>query len=162
MPINLSSQTPNLNSGTNTFTGTNKFKNSLTQETTSNAAQCINGFVSELLTLGTGAATTDTSMDLPVNSVIKSVVGRVTTAITTASTFDVGDPTTAQRFATGVSGALSTTFVGLNHRKGAVSTDAAGPTQITTAKVRVTCNTTPGAGVVRITIFYEQFVAPTS
>lgn len=160
--INLGSQTPNLNSGNNTFTGTNKFKNSVTQETTANGAQWVRGFVSEALTLSTGGATTDTSMDLPANSVIEAVVGRVTTAITTASTFDVGDPTTAQRFATGVSGALNTTFVGLNHLKGGVSTDATGPTQGSTAKVRVTCNTTPGAGVVRITIFYSQFVAPTS
>jgi hypothetical protein len=162
MSVNLGSTVPNLISGANTFTGTNKFKSTVTQETVANASQAVHGFVTELLTLSTGAATTDTSMDLPANSIILAVVGRVTTGITTATTFDVGDPTTQARFATGVAAAISTTFVGLNHQKGGVSTDAAGPVQASTAKVRVTCNTTPGAGVVRLTIFYQSFIAPSS
>lgn len=162
MPLNNTNPAIDTLPLTNTFTGANTFKNSLTIETTSNGAKWIRGFVSELLTLSTGGATTDTSIDLPANSVIESVVGRVTTAVTTASTFDCGDPTTAQRFATGISGALNTTFVGLNHQKGGVSTDATGPTQVSTAKIRITCNTTPGAGVLRLSCFYRQFIAPSS
>ncbi len=128
--------------------------------TSANNAAATRGQESELLTIA-AAATTDTMMDLPANSVIKAVVGRVTTAIPTATSFTVGDPTTAARFAAGVSTAAGTTFVGLTHVD---QTGAAGPKQIGTAKLRVTPNLTPGAatGVVRITVFYEAFIAPTN
>jgi len=154
----------NLLTATNVWTGPNTFQTAtLAQQTTSNGAIVTFGWVTELLTINTGGTTTDTVIDLPANSIIESVVGRVTTALTVATSFDVGDPTTTSRFATGIAVALNTTFVGLNHWKGSVSTDAAGPTQGSTAKVRITANGgTPGAGVVRLTVFYRTLTPPTS
>jgi hypothetical protein len=120
------------------------------------------GVATELLTLSTGAATTDTTANLlPANSLIDSVVVRVTTGITTAVSFTVGDATTGARFATGVAAAAGTTSVGLLHKNPDVAA-AAGPVQTTAAKVRITCNTTPGAGIVRITVFYRTFAPPSS
>lgn len=126
-----------------------------------NAAQWIHGQSSELLTIA-AAATTDTAGNLlPANSIIEAVVVRVTTVIPTAATFTVGDATTAARFASGVAVAANTTSVGLT---AVDQTGVAGPKQTAAAKVRITPNATPGAatGVVRITVFYRQFVAPTS
>lgn len=128
---------------------------------TANGAEWIHGSASELLTIA-AAATTDTTANLlPANSIIESVVVRVTTVIPTAATFSVGDATTAARFATGVAVAATTTAVGLTHCD---QTGAAGPKQTAAAKIRITPNVSPGAatGVVRITVFYRQFVAPTS
>jgi hypothetical protein len=128
---------------------------------TANGAYWEHGSVSELLTIA-AAATTDTSADLlPADSIIEAVVVRVTTVIPTAATFTVGDATTAARFATGVTVAATTTAVGLTHSD---QTGAGGPKQVSAAKVRITPNLTPGAatGVVRITVFYRRFVAPTS
>lgn len=129
-----------------------------------NAAQWIQGQASELLTLSTSGTTTDTSANLlPANSIIEAVVARVTTTITTATDWKLGDPTTAGRFtAANATMTAGTTDVGLLHWSGAVTTLAAGPSQSAAAKVRVTTTGTPGAGAIRITVFYRQFVAPTS
>ena len=129
-----------------------------------NNAQRTWGQASELLTLSTAGATTDTTANLlPADSIIESVVVRVTTTITTATDWSVGDATTAARFAaanaTMTAGATS---VGLQHLQGSVATDAAGPVQTAAAKVRITTTGTPGAGAVRITVFYKTFGAPTS
>lgn len=128
---------------------------------TANAAEWIHGSASELLTIA-AAATTDTTANLlPANAIIEAVVVRVTTVIPTAATFSVGDATTAARFATGVAVAATTTAVGLTHVD---QTGAAGPKQTAAAKIRITPNAVPGAatGVVRITVFYRQFIAPQS
>jgi hypothetical protein len=129
-----------------------------------NGAYVIQCSATELLTLSTGAATTDTTANLlPADAIIDSVVTRVTTTITTAVSFSVGDPTTAARFSADAAGLTAgSTRVGLDHMSGAVTTLAAGPTQAAAAKVRITLNATPGGGVIRITVFYRQFVAPTS
>lgn len=126
-----------------------------------NGATWQRGFATELLTLSTSGTTTDTSANLlPANSIIEAVVARVTTTITTATNWKLGDATTAGRF-TAANGTLTagTTDIGLVHID---QTGAAGPRQTAAAKVRVTCTGTPGAGAVRITVFYRQFVAPTS
>jgi hypothetical protein len=126
-----------------------------------NGAYTEHGVASELLTIA-AAATTDTTANLlPANAAIDAVTVRVTTVIPTAATFSVGDATTAARFATGISTAATTTAVGLTHVD---QTGAAGPRQTAAAKVRITPNATPGAatGVVRITVHYHLFVAPTS
>lgn len=130
-------------------------------ENSANGAQWISGQASENLTLNTGGATTDTSANLlPANSVIRAVVVRVTTAISTATAFTVGDATTAGRFlATGTGLTLGSTGVGLVHVD---QTGAAGPRQTAAAKVRITTTGTPSGGAIRITVFYEQYVAPTS
>jgi hypothetical protein len=137
---------------------------SATNVGTANGALWVNGSSSELITLSTSGTTTDSSANLlPAGALIQSVACRVTTTITTATDWSVGDGTTAARFssanATLVSG---TTSIGLNQMKGAVTTDAAGPTQAAAAKLRITTTGTPGAGAIRCTVFYSQFTAPTS
>jgi hypothetical protein len=128
---------------------------------TANGGQWILGSASELLTLSTSGATTDTSANLlPANAIIESVVARITTTITTATNWKLGDATIAGRF-TAANGTLTagTTDIGLVHID---QTGTSGPRQTAAAKVRVTTTGTPGAGAVRITVFYRQFVAPTS
>lgn len=123
------------------------------------------GYNTELVTLATGAAVTDTTGNLlPANSVIDSVDGIVTTLITTAVSWGLGDPTTAARFTATNAGAvtLGTRLTGLAHWQGGISTDAAGPVQTSAAKVRITVNANPAAGAVRVVVFYHQVTAPTS
>jgi hypothetical protein len=129
---------------------------------TTNGGQWLRGSNSELLTLSTVGSTTDTAGNLlPANSIIESVVARVTTTITTATDWKLGDATQAARFtnanATLVAG---TTTVGLNQADPTVASANLGPVQTSAAKVRVTTTGTPGAGVIRITVFYRQFVPP--
>lgn len=128
-----------------------------------NGEQCVRGCSTELITLSTSAATTDSVGNLlPTNAIIDAVVTRVTTAIATAASFTVGDDTTAARFAASSTGITAgSTQVGLAAMQGGVSTNAAGPVQTTAATVRITCNATPSAGVVRVTVFYRQYVPPT-
>jgi hypothetical protein len=131
-----------------------------------NGSTWIRGSNSELLTLSTAGATTNTSANLlPANSIIEAVVIRVTTAISGGgvTAFSVGDSTTAARFSASAGGlTLGSTRVGLQHQQGSVTTDAAGPVQVTATTVRITCDATPTAGVIRIIVYYKQFVAPTS
>jgi hypothetical protein len=121
----------------------------------------VRGEATELVVIA-AAATTDTVGNLlPANSVIRAVAVRVTVLIPTAATFKVGDATTDTRFATGVLVAAGTTNVGLTHVD---QTGAPGPIQAAAAKVRITPNLTPGAatGRVRVTVYFDTFVAPTS
>jgi hypothetical protein len=115
------------------------------------------------LTLSTSGTTTDTSANLlPANSIIDSVVARVTATITTATDWSLGDANVGTRFASANSTMTNgSTSVGINQWKGSVNADNNGPTQASAAKVRVTTTGTPGAGVIRITVFYRQFTAPT-
>jgi hypothetical protein len=132
---------------------------------TPNGAQWVRGSASELLTLSTVGLTTDTSANLlPAGAVIEAVVCRVTTTITTTTNWAVGDANVSNRFSSANATLTSaTTAVGINHFAGSVTTDNAGPTQSAAAKVRITCTgANPGAGAIRITVFYRQFVAPTS
>lgn len=119
------------------------------------------GMASELLTLSTSGTTTDTSANLlPANAIIEAVVARVTTTITTATDWKLGDATTAGRFS-----AANSTMIAGTTQVGTIQADqtgAAGPRQVSAAKVRVTTTGTPGAGVIRITVFYRSFTAPTS
>lgn len=137
----------------------------LDQVSAANGAIWTRGMVTELITLNTGGLTTDSVADLlPANSIIEAVVGRVVTTITTTSDWAIGDPTTSDRFASpNATLVAGTTFVGLNQFSGAVSTLAAGPTQAAAAKVRITCTgANPGAGSIRVTVFYRTFTPPTS
>lgn len=129
-----------------------------------NGSFVVHNSATELLTLSTIATTTDTAASLlPQDAIIDAVLTRVTTTITTAATFSVGDPTTGARFSASAAGiAAGSTRVGIDHWSGAVTTLAAGPSQAAAAKVRITTNVNPGAGVIRITVIYHQFVAPTS
>ena len=128
---------------------------------TTEGAVWTQGVASELLTLSTAGTTTDTSANLlPANSIIEAVVARVTTTITAATDWKLGDATTPGRF-TAANSTLTagTTDVGLVHVDQA---GAAGPRQTTAAKVRITTTGTPGAGVIRVTVFYRQFTPPAS
>lgn len=119
------------------------------------------GTISELLTLSIAGTTTDTAANLlPANSLIEAVVARVTTTITTATDWKLGDATIAGRFsAANATMTSGTTQVGTVH---ADQTGTSGPRQVAAAKLRVTTTGTPGAGVIRITTFYRQFIPPTS
>lgn len=117
----------------------------------------------ELITLSTGAATTDSSANLlPAGAIILGVTYLVTTTITTAVNFSIGDTTTAARFVSGATGVTAgDTGVGLLMNNPDVAA-AAGPVQSAAAKVRITLNTTPGAGVIRVQVYYMTFSAPTT
>ena len=140
------------------FSGSLKLNNTI--KATAQGATWISGSVTELTTIA-ASATTDTTIDLPANAVIRAVVGRVTVQPPGTTTMTVGDPTTAARFATGISTAASTTFVGFIQ---ADQTGAPGPRQTSTAKVRYTPNATPSdnTGRVRTVVFYDVFSPPTS
>ncbi|KKK49743.1 hypothetical protein LCGC14_3131980, partial [marine sediment metagenome] len=128
-----------------------------------NAGKWIRGQISEEITLSTGGATTDSAGNLlPANSIIEGVVARVTETITTATDWALGDATQAARFlAASTNLTLGDTEVGLAHRQPSVA-DALGPVQSAAAALRVTCSGTPGAGKIRVEVYYSQFVAPTS
>lgn len=129
---------------------------------TANQAQWIAGVISEEITLSTVGLTTNSVADLlPANSIIEAVVARVTTTITLTTNWALGDPTTAARFnPASASLAAGTNSVGLTHVD---QTGAAGPKQVAAAKLRITCTgANPGAGKIRVTVFYRQFAAPTS
>jgi hypothetical protein len=116
----------------------------------------------EQTTLGTGATTTATSGNLAVaNSQIKAILLRVTTTITTAANFTVkvtggnafcqiGTATTSNSTLT-----AGTTYVMVPcaHADAYVSS---------ATTLTYTLNANPGAGVIRATVVYEDFGAPTS
>lgn len=120
--------------------------------------------ISEAITLSTSGTTTDSVANLlPANAIILSVSARVTTTITGATDWELGDATTAARFLSPVATLTAgTTAVGLNHLKGGVSTDAAGPVQTSAAQLRITTTGTPSAGVIRVTVVYLDTTPPTS
>jgi len=120
------------------------------------------GQTEETITLATDAAYTDSTANmLPANAIIYGVGCVVVTEITTAANWSAGDATTAARFF-----AAQTTLtqgfqvLGLAHHQGGISTDATGPVQTAAAKLRITLNTTPGAGVVKCVTNWGRFAAP--
>lgn len=144
----------------------NVIKKSDDLQQTPNAAQCIRGQLSEEITLNTGGTTTDSAANLlPANAIIEAVVARVTQGITTATDWKLGDASQAARFLGAQSGgqlALGATAVGLAHRDPTVASADLGLVQSAAAKLRITTTGTPGAGKIRITVFWTQFIAPTS
>jgi len=102
------------------------------------------------------AATTDTTIQIPVNAVVFAVSVRVTTAIPTAATFTVTGTTSGTTFNTAsVSTALNSTDVGTlatPYKNGAAQT------------IRITPNLTPGdtTGRVRVTIHYYDITVAAS
>lgn len=127
-----------------------------------NGATAADTFSTESLTLSTGATTTATSGNLaPANSRIEAILVRVTTTITTAANFTVkvtggnafaqiGTATTSNSTLT-----AGTTYV-------LVPAAYADQYNATATTLTVTTNANPGAGAVRLTSIYRQFVAPTS
>ena len=111
--------------------------------------------LTELTTIG-AVATTDTVIQIPANVIVKAVSVRVTVAIPTATSFTVIGSTSTTAFNTeAVSTAVNTTNKGnLNcpYNNGAAQT------------IRITPNETPAdnSGRVRVTIWYEDSIPPTS
>lgn len=128
----------------------------------------VQGIVEENVTLSTAGATTDTTIDLPADSLIDAVTIRITTTITgiDSTSLQFGDSNVATRFGSVSAFTSGTTGVGINQWKGSVTADNAGPTQTSTAKVRLTlaggADNTPSAGAVRVAIHYRTFTAPTA
>jgi hypothetical protein len=122
-------------------------------------AKTICGQMEEIITLSTSGLTTNSAQNLlPANSVILGVTARVVTTITTTTNWALGDGSTAARFAA-ANGTLTagTTEVGLAH------IGSAGMTQVAAAALRITCTgSNPGAGAIRVTVFFEQYVPATS
>ena len=105
-----------------------------------------------LLTGLTGATVTATNL-IPANCILLGVTARVTTAVTGATTFDIGDGTTANRFGDDIAIALGTT-----------ANNCIAPALITAAtNVVLTANGSNfTGGAVRLTAHFMTLVAPTS
>lgn len=105
-----------------------------------------------LLTGLTGATVTATNL-IPANCILLGVTARVTTAITGATTFDIGDGTTANRFGDDIAIALNTT-----------AQNCIAPALVTAAtNVVLTANGSNfTGGEVRLTAHFMTLVAPTS
>lgn len=142
------------------FAGTLKLASTITAG--GNGGTSTRTFISELLTLNTGATTTATAANLaPANSRLVAIKYRITTTITTAASFTIGvtggnafvtcgtSTTTQSVMTAGTTGILVPNL----HADGYNTADAT---------VTVTTNANPGAGVIRLTMEYEQLVAATS
>ena len=113
----------------------------------------------ELLTLATGpTTTTDTTIQLPVNSIAIAASVRVVTAFACAAgTFDVGVSGATTRYGSGFSTAAGTTNPGTNDALRYYS--AATSIRITAC---VGFGGPPPGGQVRVTIYYIEVTPPTS
>jgi len=107
--------------------------------------------------------TESTANLLPADAIIEAVTARVLTSLVDATEWAVGDGTTATRFTYFNSTvAAGTTVVGLNHVIPDLGSPVVGGAQQTVAgKVVVTTATTPSAGIVRVSVYFSRFVAPT-
>lgn len=117
---------------------------------------------SELLTLSTGGTTTVTAANLvPANSVIESIAYRITTTITTATAFTV-KVTGGNVFNTIGTATSSQTTMTANAT--GVLVPSAFADQYNSAATTITVDTTgtPGAGVIRLTVFSKRIVPPAS
>lgn len=119
----------------------------------------VRGFSEEEVTLSTSGTTSDSVGNLlPANSLILAVVGYVTTTITTATDWALGISGAGTRFASAnATMTAGATSIGINQWSGTVAI-----AQAAAAKVRITTTGTPGAGKIRVGVFYLQFTAPTS
>ncbi len=110
-------------------------------------------------TLSTSGTTTNTGRScLPETAVIDAVVYRITTTIKTAASFTIGDATTAARFCATQS-TLTAGTTGICFAQ-ADQTGAGGPKQASAASVRVTTNANPGAGAIRLIVYYHTWTPP--
>lgn len=110
---------------------------------------------SQLLTIA-AAPTTDSTIQIPLNSILKFVSVRTRTAIPTAATYTVTGATTGTVFNT----AAVSTAAGSTDKGNAAGAYYNGAAQF----IRITPNMAPAAGTgqVRITICYEDVTPPTS
>ncbi|HZN97990.1 MAG TPA: hypothetical protein VFB61_09710 [Gemmatimonadales bacterium] len=123
------------------------------------------GSASEEVTLNTGGLITSSVADLlPAKSLILGVTARVTQGITDATNWAVGDAAQTARFSSpNASLTFGTNSVGQNHWDPTVATSNLGPVQSVAAPVQITCTgANPGAGRIRITVFYLSLSAALS
>jgi len=123
------------------------------------AAPCETAFAPT--TLSVAGTTTNSGLNcLPATAVIDAVVYRITTTITTAANFTIGDSTTAARFCA----AQSTLTAGTTGICMVPWTSATAGTmgQVAAASVRVTTNVNPGAGAIRLIVYYHTWTPATS
>jgi hypothetical protein len=107
-------------------------------------------------TLATRYTTTNTGLDcLPANAIIDAIVYRITTTITTAASFTIGDAGTANRFCTTQS-KLTAGNTGICIAQAGSSAAI----QNAASSVRVTTNAIPGAGAIRLIVYYHTWNPP--
>lgn len=136
-------------------TGVFSFSGSLQNSGTNGQILSMCQTLTELTTIA-AAASTDTTIQMPANSVVLAVSVRVTVVIPTAVSFTVGDSGSAARFSTAaVSTAATSTDAG---------TKAGAYYNATALSVRITPNAQPAdnSGRVRVSIFYYTSTPPTS
>lgn len=106
-----------------------------------------------------GASTTTGQTCLPPNSVIDSITYRVTTTITTSASFTIGDSGSATRYATCYFSGGSQSMTA-----GATGVCNNGTYQVggTALGVKITPNANPGAGAIRLIVYYHTWNPPTS
>lgn len=112
-------------------------------------------------TLATVSTITNTGLTcLPANSIIDAIVYRITTTITTAANFTIGDATIAARFCAAQS-VLTVGTSGFCFAQ-ADQTGTSGPRQTSSVAIRITTNVNPGAGAIRLIVYYHSWTTPTS
>jgi hypothetical protein len=124
------------------------------------------GHVTEEVTLSLVSATTDSVANLlPADSIIKTVSVYVTETISGGgvTSFSVGDATTANRFINNLALASGSAEAGIRQWSTVLNAALNGPRQNAANPVRITTNGgIPTQGKVRVVVFYETFVPPTS
>jgi hypothetical protein len=125
--------------------------NAFGSKQTNNVAACETSFGATTLS---GASTSTGLNCLPANSVIDMVVYRITTTITTAASFTIGDGGSATRYC-GTQSTLTAGTTGLCSAAGYYLNASAGA-------IVVTPNTSPGAGAIRLIVYYHTWAPPTS
>jgi hypothetical protein len=123
---------------------------------TSTAAPCEADFGTTNINLS-GVTTTTGQKCIPANAYIDAVVYRITKTIAAASSFTVGVPGSASKFcstqSTLTAGATGVCNAQINAGSPVAASSA--------APVMVTFNATPGAGVIRLIVYYHTWKAPT-
>jgi len=127
-------------------------------EAGANGQQWIDFAESELITVDTGDATTNSAGNLVrANSSISAVACYVTTTITTAVNYTVGITGDTARF-----DGTNTNVTATNSWVAADQFATSEEWNASAATLEITFNATPGAGVIRCTVYGRQFIAPTS
>ena len=109
-------------------------------------------------TLATKSTTTSTGLDcLPANAIIDAVVYRITSTISTATSFTIGDAGMPNRFcATQTKLTTGTTGICI------AQSGSSAAIQNSAATLRVTTNSMPGAGAIRLIVYYHTWTPPAS
>ena len=129
---------------------------------TANGAATLIQTVSQSITLSTSGPTTESTIEIPANSLVLAVTARITATITgtDATSLVIDGNDTSDDFATLTALTAGTTTVGLMHWTGNAVPNAAA--QRLRLSLDGAGDLTPSAGSVRVTVHYIQLGAPTS